>query len=331
MEHLVNDLLHCRLQAWTFPAGIEARWLGEGILQLLPTAPWRRATILSAGVHGNETAPIELLLQLTHDLSQGRQPLTQALLIVFGNLPAIRAARRYLHNDLNRLFGGRHLAVTPGNESRRAFALEQAVQAFYRAADAAGPVNRGHLDMHTAIRGSLYRQFALLPAHAGDFSPDFYQLLQASGMDAVVRHTEAGGTFTHFTCEKFAAQSATLELGKVMPFGVNDLSLFAAADAAIRAWIADAPLPPRDKAPVDYFLVEESIIKREAEFTLNLAADVENFTALPAGYEIARQAEKRWVVQARAPYILFPNAGVATGQRAGLLLRAAALRLPQPA
>ena len=25
MEHLVNDLLHCRLQAWTFPAGIEAR------------------------------------------------------------------------------------------------------------------------------------------------------------------------------------------------------------------------------------------------------------------------------------------------------------------
>lgn len=233
MEHLVNDLLHCRLQAWTFPAGIEARWLGEGILQLLPTAPWRRATILSAGVHGNETAPIELLLQLTHDLSQGRQPLTQALLIVFGNLPAIRAARRYLHNDLNRLFGGRHLAVTPGNESRRAFALEQAVQAFYRAADAAGPVNRGHLDMHTAIRGSLYRQFALLPAHAGDFSPDFYQLLQASGMDAVVRHTEAGGTFTHFTCEKFAAQSATLELGKVMPFGANDLSLFAAADAAI--------------------------------------------------------------------------------------------------
>lgn len=29
MEHTVNDLLHCRLQAWTFPAGIEARWLGE--------------------------------------------------------------------------------------------------------------------------------------------------------------------------------------------------------------------------------------------------------------------------------------------------------------
>ncbi|MGE1504061.1 succinylglutamate desuccinylase [Klebsiella pneumoniae] len=202
MEHLVNDLLHCRLQAWTFPAGIEARWLGEGILQLLPTAPWRQATILSAGVHGNETAPIELLLQLTHDLSQGRQPLTQALLIVFGNLPAIRAARRYLHNDLNRLFGGRHLAVTPGNESRRAFALEQAVQAFYRAA-----IRRGRSTVVISICTPPFadRCIASLrcsPAHAGDFSPDFYQLLQASGMDAVVRHTEAGGTFTHFHLRK---------------------------------------------------------------------------------------------------------------------------------
>ncbi len=53
----------------------------------------------------------------------------------------------------------------------------------------------------------------------------------------------------------------------------------------------------------------ESIIKREGEFTLNLAANVENFTALPAGYEIARQAEKRWVVQARPPISSFPMPG----------------------
>ncbi len=214
MEHLVNDLLHCRLQAWTFPADIEARWLGEGILQLLPTAPWRQATILSAGVHGNETAPIELLLQLTHDLSQGRQPLTQALLIVFGNLPAIRAARRYLHNDLNRLFGGRHLAVTPGNESRRAFALEQAVQAFYRAADAAGPVNRGHLDMHTAIRGSLYRQFALLPAHAGIFRPISISCCRPAGWTPSCAIPKRAAPSTHFTCESSPRKAPPWSWGK---------------------------------------------------------------------------------------------------------------------
>lgn len=162
--------------------------------------------------------------------------------------------------------------------------------------------------MHTAIRGSLYRQFALLPAHAGDFSPDFYQLLQASGMDAVVRHTEAGGTFTHFTCEKFAAQSATTELGKVMPFGANDLSLFAAADAAIRAGSLTRRCRRATKRRWTTSGRGEHHQAR-GEFTLNLAADVENFTALPAGYEIARRAEKRWVVQARAPISSFPTPG----------------------
>ncbi len=72
------------------------------------------------------------------------------------------------------------------------------------------------------------------PGPRRGFFARFLSAAAVAGMDAVVRHTEAGGTFTHFTCEKFAAQSATLELGKVMPFGANDLSLFAAADAAIR-------------------------------------------------------------------------------------------------
>lgn len=171
MDDKVNDLLHCRLTEWAFPAEIEARWLADGVLQLLPQRPWRQATIVSAGIHGNETAPIELLLEIVHALSQGRQPLSQALLIVFGNLPAIRASRRYLHNDLNRLFGGRHLRAAPGNESRRAAELEAATLAFYTAADAHGPVARAHLDLHTAIRGSRYRQFALLPAREGSTAP----------------------------------------------------------------------------------------------------------------------------------------------------------------
>lgn len=331
MEKWVNDLHHCRLSGWPFPPDIEALWLADGVLQLLPVKPWSKATVVSAGIHGNETAPIEILLQVMHGLSEGQQPLQHALLLIFGNLPAIRASRRYWHYDLNRLFGGRHRAVAPGNESRRAQELESVVEAFFATADSQGAVPRQHLDLHTAIRGSRYRQFALLPVHDGDYGTDFYQLLQASGMDAIVRHTEPGGTFTHFTSEVFGAQSATLELGKVMPFGENDLALFAATEAAIRALIAGAPLPARAKAPADYFLVQESIIKSDRDFTLNLDPKIENFTALPAGYEIARQPEKTWVVQAHAPYILFPNAGVATGQRAGLLLKSAAPCLSLPA
>lgn len=47
---------------------------------------------------------------------------------------------------------------------------------------------------------------------------------------------------------------------------------------------------------MDYFLIEEGITRCEGESTLNLVANVENFTTFPVGYEIARQAEERWVV-----------------------------------
>ncbi len=145
------------------------------------------------------------------------------------------------------------------------------------------------------------------PGPRRDFSPDFYQLLQASGMDAVVRHTEAGGTFTHFTCESSPrkAPPRSWESDAVRRQRSQPVRRRRRGDPG---WIADAPLPPRDKAPVDYFWSRRASSSAR-EFTLNLAADVENFTALPAGYEIARRAEKRWVVQARAPISSFPTPG----------------------
>ena len=106
----------------------------------------------------------------------------------------------------------------------------------------------------------------------------------------------------------------------------HDLSLFAAADAAIRAWISDAPLPPRDKAPVDYFLVEESIIKREGNLrsisrrTLKTSPRSRRVRDRPPGRKTLGGA-------AHAPRISsFPMPGSPTGQRAGLLSR----RCPSP-
>jgi succinylglutamate desuccinylase len=325
MQPLTDQLLHCALPDLPLPAALRPRWLAEGVLELRPEHA-RGAVVVSAGIHGNETAPVELLLELLAAIVAGTLRPATDLLLVFGNLPAMRANRRYLHHDMNRLFGGRHRTAPRSHESTRAAELEAVTAAFFERT-AAPAEARWHLDMHTAIRGSLYPQFALVPFHAHAYSPAFFDLLAAAELDAVVQHTQAGGTFSHFVSEQFQAQSVTLELGKARPFGQNDLSQFAPTGRAIRALIAGAPLPERQKPLVHHFTVAESIIKTSEQFTLNLPNEAENFTCLPPGYEIAAQPDRRWVVSDTARYILFPNAGVATGLRAGMLLAPGAPRL----
>ncbi|WP_072927312.1 succinylglutamate desuccinylase [Nissabacter archeti] len=328
MQPLTDQLLHCALPDLPLPAALHPRWLAEGVLQLMPENA-RRAVVISAGIHGNETAPIELLLELLAAISAGSLRPDAALLLVFGNLPAMRANRRYLHHDMNRLFGGRHRTAPRSHEATRAAELEAVTTAFFdHPGIPAG--DRWHLDMHTAIRGSLYPQFALVPYHTHPYSPAFFDLLAAAELDAVVQHTQAGGTFSHFVSEQFQAQSVTLELGKARPFGQNDLPQFAPTGRAIRALITGAALPARQKPPVRHFTVAESLIKTSEHFTLNLPDAAENFTCLPPGYEIAAQPDRRWIVSDTARHILFPNARVATGLRAGLLLAPGAPHLSLP-
>ncbi|CAH5253533.1 succinylglutamate desuccinylase [Klebsiella oxytoca] len=295
-------------------------WRGEGILELVPHTGYQRAIVLSAGIHGNETAPVELLAAIVDDLLAGRLPLAARLLVLYGNPPAIRAGQRYLTHDLNRLFSSRHHQYPGGEESARAQELEQTVTDFFTRDSDSDNIERWHFDLHTTRHASHLPRFGLLPFQTRHGSAALLRALDAAGLDALVQHTEPGATFSHFTSEQLRADSCTLELGGARRFGENDLSSFGAVDSMLRALIGDAPLPVRAGNPMRYFRVNRSLIKHSELLCFHLDADVPNFTPLTAGTLIGELPGECWRVEHGTEWILFPNPNVTVGLRAGLLL-----------
>jgi succinylglutamate desuccinylase len=334
MNALLEDFLAYTL-AGTRPAasdthgvcanGVRWSWLDDGVLQLEPPAVQRmqhaenvRSVLASAGIHGDETAPIELLSLLVRDIAEGRAALTCRLLVILGNVEAMRTACRYLDDDLNRLFSGRHAQVPGSHEAPRAAALERiATQFFAGAAQARGA--RWHIDMHTAIRASAFEQFALLP-HTGLLpSRAMFGWLGEARIAAVLLHTAKGNTYSHFTAEACGAEACTLELGKVRPFGQNDLARFAGADQGLRLLLAGTqgnapPVLPR------VFTVIGQITRQSDAFELLVAADVPNFTPFGHGTLLAQDGDYRYIVSHAEERIVFPNPKVKPGLRAGLLV-----------
>lgn len=295
-------------------------WLDEGLIQLEPAHGMvRQSLLLSAGIHGDETAPIELLSRIVRDLACGVLPLACRLLVVLGNPAAMRAGQRYHDDDLNRLFNGRHARLPGSREAPRAARLESAAAHFFAEAARQAQVCL-HIDMHTAIRASVFEQFALLPHTGAPPAAVLFDWLRSARIAAVLLHTTRGDTFSHFTAAQCAAFACTLELGKVRPFGQNDLTHFAAADDALRRHVAGAA-PLLDGAPVPrVFTVIDQITKQSDAFTLLVAPDVPNFTPFARGTLLARDGDYRYVVQHEEERIVFPNPTVKAGLRAGLMV-----------
>ena len=90
------------------------------------------------------------------------------------------------------------------------------------------PGARWHIDMHTAIRASAFEQFALLPHTGKPFSRAMFEWLgEARYQRGAVAHHEGQYVLRISPREACGAEACTLELGKVRPFGQNDLTRFA--------------------------------------------------------------------------------------------------------
>ena len=292
------------------------QWWEEGVLTFTPHKAVDQALLLSTGIHGNETAPVELLMPWVDNLLSGKTGVAWRLMVVLGNPAALREQRRYVHTDINRLFGGRWRQHPDSTERERVQILEQMVHRFWHAG---AESRRWHLDMHTAIRDSFHPRFGVLPFRADTYDTEFLRWLGSAGLEALVFHQQPAGTFSHFTSERFNASSCTLELGKARPFGDNDLTAFTETHHALEALLAGAPIPDVATEPQRY-RVTQQMIRQSPDFILHMTEDTWNFTPFMKGTCLAEDGVRQNCVEKEEEYVLFPNPNVALGLRAGLML-----------
>ena len=300
--------------------------LETGIICFEPLGQSTQDIVLSSAVHGNETAPIEICDDLVKQLILGELQLTERVLFLFGNPRSINIGERFVEENLNRLFSGGHSKDQGqgegliNKERHRALLLENTVRDFFeQGAEIADNRPRCHYDLHTAIRGSKNDKFAVYPfRHGKPWKKEQLEFMLACGVNTILLSHSPTTTFSYFSSNEFGADAFTVELGKVRPFGENDMENFAGVIKTLTALVSGQPLPTKayDEKDFAIFEIYQTINRQGQNFKLHFADDVENFTDFPIGSVVASDDDIRYTTEKEGEAIIFPNAGVAIGQRA---------------
>ncbi len=313
-EHIETDWM-------PLPHGGRFRWLDNGVLLAEPYDQPAKglSLVISSGVHGNETAPIEIVDELVSKLLGGDIKLAVPVLLIMGNVLAMQAQQRFINENMNRLFNGKHAGKTH-YEAHRARQLEDYVQTFFRTYDA--PIKR-HYDLHTAIRRSHHEKFAIYPYPDGrPWNLEEINHLECCGVNAILLGHQPSSTFSYFSSHACAAYGFTVELGQVKPFGQNDMERFRAVREQLARWLSGDNIRRSPKLPqVPVYSVEKELIRRSEDFAFYVDDEVPNFTRFPVGACLMKDAEGSYVVQHEDEAIVFPNKNVPVGQRVGLIVR----------
>jgi len=298
-------------------AGFTVEQPAKGILTVKSgAAPARASVLVSVGVHGDETGPIEVLANVLDALSRQPRALAVDLMVCVGNIDAIAAGKRFIDADLNRMFRPVRGSLASAAEAARADTMIAATDAFFAGA---GP-DRWHLDLHTAIRPSVYPTFAIVPdliAEEGKCA--LISWLGQAAIGAIIMNPQSAGTYSYYSAEHHGAAGSTVELGRVGTLGQNDLSLFADVHQALDDLLRGAA-PTGPKVEPHVFKVAQQIMKLSDAFSMAFDRNTQNFTALREGEVIATDGDTVYTVQHPEELVVFPNPDVRVGLRAGLMV-----------
>lgn len=348
--------------------------LDSGILFIEPKTPKRynetsTDLIISSGIHGNETAPIEIVNQLVKNIIKAEITVKIRLLMIIGNPVAMNKHQRFSDENLNVLFTplskNKRPAITASYEQERAEKLMRCVARFYhypiKATDEMtgnvtgnATVNniksitenkqntRLHYDLHTAIRPSTFEKFAIYPFQENKcFDKQQLVFLQQCGVNTILLSHAPSATFAAFSNNHHNAHAFTLELGKVRPFGENNMNNFHEIKQKLHELISRTAItfPTFNHKNFHLFQVVASIKKTSEHFILQVDDNVANFTHYKKGTILAEDISPTptqaidnnqslneqaltpcYVTQHPAEYIVFPNKKVAIGERLALMV-----------
>ncbi|WP_348945347.1 succinylglutamate desuccinylase [Chitinibacter sp. FCG-7] len=305
---------------YCLPNGMCVQVLDEGVIRFEPHDASHSVLdlVVSCGIHGNETAPVELVEQLIERILRQELRVRSRVLFIFGNVPALRAGQRFIKEDMNRLFN-REPEVEDGTEKRRAMMLEMHVGRFF----GSNTTPRFHYDLHTAIHGSLIEKFAIypLPKPGRRFSAQEIARLSLAGVDTVLLQSTTSSTFSYSSSFHYDAHSFTIELGSARPFGQNTAIDLSRMDAYLSGLIqGELPQPELIPPQVQIFRVSREIPKTSHDFKFAIDGKTDNFTPLPKGMLLAEDAGLPFTIIEDDARIIFPNPDVPPGQRAGLVI-----------
>lgn len=314
-----NNEWHLDAGHFVLANGTQVAVHDTGVIEFQPSVTTTKDVVLSSAVHGNETAPIEICDELIKHIISGELKLAQRVLFIYGNPKSINIGLRFVEENLNRLFNGHHTeeGIAMNDERIRACKLEQYVTNFYSRGEQGSA--RCHYDLHTAIRGSKNDKFAVYPFLNGKpWKKSQLQFLLSCGVNTVLMMKSAATTFSYYSSFVHGADSFTIELGQVKPFGENDMSRFEKTKQALTALISQKNVEYKEFNASDFelFSVYRTINRSHEHFSFTFSDDAENFTGFAKGELLATDGDTQYFAEVEGEAIIFPNADVALGQRA---------------
>ncbi|CAM3032828.1 succinylglutamate desuccinylase [Vibrio rarus] len=301
----------------TLDNGVKMSLVQCGVLTVSPAnhAENSKHIVISSAIHGNETAPIEILDDLVSQIEAQRIVPKQHLLLIIAHPQAILAKKRFIETNLNRLFSDANQVDT--HELSLVRMLKSCVSQFW---EGVPMQQRWHLDMHCSIRASKHYTFAISPQSSHPTrQKEFIEFLSQGHIEALLLSEEPSSTFSWFSSSQFGAQAATLELGQVAEFGHNDLGKLSQFKQALIALIM-AKQSSRRHSMITY-QVASSIYRNSQDFEFYFAQDLPNFSTFHQGEPLGKDGQHIIDMPIEGGGVVFPNPNVELSQRAALIVQ----------